>query len=90
MSQNEGKFLSAADNFRLFGDCSSDSEVNSEDEGKIVSNVKTEIVNGMRQYNERLKLRRLRLGQSVIRPLWWKDNHDDCRNVVVEKEDEQK
>lgn len=74
MPEKKGKFISAIENFRLFGDCST-----SEDENQSSDNVKTEIVNGMRMYQERLKLRRR---NNVIRPLWWKANDeamDDCR-----------
>lgn len=70
MPEKKGK-LTASENFRLFGDCST-----SEDEDQSHDNVKTEIMNGMRMYQERLKLRRR---NQVIRPLWWKANNDDYR-----------
>lgn len=90
MSKKEGKFISAIENFRLFGDCST-SEDDDDDYHQSTDNVKTEIVNGMRLYNERLKLRRDRRNK-VIRPLWWKADKDvddrlvnmDGDRVIVE------
>lgn len=72
MPEKRSKFASSSENFRMFGECSS-----SDDEDQ--DNVKTEILNGMRMYQERLKLRRR---NQVIRPLWWRKANEiersDC------------